>query len=85
MPETKPQAAKTRSRRGVPNRKYADCTIETSRCPTCQSTARTKYYRKTVLQTTGMHLGRPYTMVVLRYCTCTVCDLPRRDVSHELP
>ena len=73
------------SRKGIPNRDYAHCTIDVSRCPQCKSTARSKYYRKTVLQASGTHRDQPYSLIVLRYCNCTACGLPRRDVTHEMP
>lgn len=83
-PDRKP--SKPRSRKGIPNRKYAEGTLGVSRCPVCSSTARTKYYRKTQWHCYGIQPnGDPYTLVVLRYCDCKTCGTPRRDVSHEYP
>jgi hypothetical protein len=80
MPHEKPN----RTRLGIPNRDYVEATVILSRCPSCGSTRRTKYFRRDVIPAIGTDRnGHRYTQVVFRYCRCLACDTYRRDVFYE--
>ncbi len=79
-----PNQRKPRSRKGIPNRRYKQVLRSDSRCPSCHSSARTKFYRKRSYKSTGQRDGIPFNSVVMRYCTCTACGTARCEVTHEL-
>ncbi len=55
-----------------------------SRCPACQSTARTGYQSTTEHAIAGeLEDGRPYTHVVWRRTACRKCGQHRIDRSYE--
>ncbi|HUX01272.1 MAG TPA: hypothetical protein VMY35_09885 [Phycisphaerae bacterium] len=57
---------------------------EETRCPTCGSTKRGRYYRTTTQVFSGvLHGGRVYTHIVRRWCQCLNCGQHRIDRVHE--
>lgn len=84
QPKPKPKPRPPRSRKGIPNRRYRQVTRSDSRCPDCHSSQRTKFYRKVSYDSNGEIDGIPFNRVVMRYCTCTKCQKPRCEVTHEL-
>ncbi len=75
---------KKKPKRSRTERHYVDGDLGVSRCPSCGSTDRSKYFRKAsyALPANWFHDGRPATHVVYRFCRCK-CGQWRRDRSFE--
>lgn len=61
-------------------------TVAPSRCrnPECQSTRRTEYEQKRVLENGGLdNDGKPYTRVIYRRTKCLDCGQVRDDRTYE--
>lgn len=76
------------SRAGRPkdakSREYATGEVVLSRCPTCNSTDRSKYEKATEHEIVGEEDGKPYNFVIWRGCQCLNCGQWRRDRTVEL-
>lgn len=71
-------------RRGAKNIAHVYVEVNPSRCPVCHSTKRAPYDRAPhVVESSGMHDGRPYNRVVFRYTKCLVCGQARCDKHYE--
>jgi hypothetical protein len=58
-------------------------TVEPSRCQSCGSTEREKYFCTTTRAIAGSHDGQPYTHIVWRRTRCKACGQVRIDKSYE--
>ena len=68
-----------RTRAGIANRHYLVCHLQASRCPSCGSTRRTRYFDRIIVAmptAEGSHL-------VVRRCQCLACGTYRKDYSRE--
>jgi len=52
-------------------------------CPKCGSTERTEYSNTRSLPSCGVRDGKPYNLVVWRYCRCLGCGQARVDKTFE--
>jgi hypothetical protein len=71
------------SRKGIPNREYDECEIESSRCKKCGSTERSAYRPMHETHINRTPSGKPATHAVWRACHCLKCGQHRRDVFYE--
>lgn len=77
---------KTGRPKGSLNKEVRVQTVEPSRCPSCGSTDRDRYYRTTVQEHAGLGPdGRPYARIVRRWTRCQACGQHRVDRTLEGP
>lgn len=82
-PKSKPKTKKAGRPAGSKNAKHV-ADAPASRCPSCDSTNRSKYGAITTVVSSGVDAsGKPYTEIVWRTCRCLDCGQTRRDRSFE--